>query len=156
MNARERLRIMIRKNEGSMTVWSKPEIDDAFTAYDAEHRASVLAEVVAWLTKKAREGFPDAAVLASKVARGAVRPDNLRMLPPDFFQPRHTYSEPDGSTDWAFLCDTVTSHPGNGKRTALGWVRFRGQWTPRAYDEDDFQTHLVVDAIGASGRGEGS
>lgn len=36
MNARERLRLMIRDNRGNMTVWSQPEIRDAFAAYDAE------------------------------------------------------------------------------------------------------------------------
>jgi hypothetical protein len=55
-------------------------------------RAETLAEVVAWLVKKAREERargPQHArqadvigVLASKVERGAVRPDNLCTLPP--------------------------------------------------------------------------
>lgn len=44
MNARDRLRIMIRSDRGSMTVWSQPEIDAAFARYDEEHRAEVLAE----------------------------------------------------------------------------------------------------------------
>ncbi|MFG2269084.1 hypothetical protein ACGFNY_04840 [Streptomyces chartreusis] len=105
------------------------------------------AEMVAWLTKKAREGFPGADVLASKVARGAVRPDNLRMLPPDFFEAGRTYTEPDGSTDWAFRVDTITTHPEDGERTALGWRRFRGEWTECAYGEDDFEIHLIADAI---------
>jgi hypothetical protein len=66
------------------------------------YRAEVLAEaellpkadVVAWLVKKAREfralghkqGHAQAdalAAMASKVDRGAIRPDNLRTLPAD-------------------------------------------------------------------------
>ncbi|MGA5424570.1 hypothetical protein [Streptomyces lavendulocolor] len=56
----------------------------------ADHRAEVLAEVTAWLLKKAREfgsltGRENAVReevlqrMASKIARGAVRPDNLRL-----------------------------------------------------------------------------
>ncbi|MGA5767376.1 hypothetical protein ACPC36_07830 [Streptomyces pseudogriseolus] len=52
-------------------------------------RDEALGEVFAWLVKKAREfqaagqtvQADTASILASKVARGAVRPDNLRMLP---------------------------------------------------------------------------
>lgn len=40
---------------------------------------------------------------------------------PDFFQPGHTYQH----SAWSFRCDTVTSHPDTGERTALGWFRFR-------------------------------
>jgi hypothetical protein len=58
----------------------------------AEIRAELMVEFAAWLVKKAREYRStgrrqhvvqaDAiATLASKVARGAVRPDNLRTLP---------------------------------------------------------------------------
>jgi hypothetical protein len=65
--------------------------DSARILLDA-YRAGVLAEVTAWLVKKAREFHAcsrkrereqgdTCAVLASKIARGAVRPDNLRMLP---------------------------------------------------------------------------
>lgn len=58
-------------------------VDDLLTGY----RDEILAEVTAWLTKKALEfrahGDSEqadvASLLASKVARGAVRPDNLRM-----------------------------------------------------------------------------
>jgi hypothetical protein len=83
-------------------------------------------EVVAWLTKKSREfranGQPEqadtASLLASKVARGAVRPDNLRMPPPDFFEPDHAYTHRNG-TD--FHCVAVTTHPQTGERLAMGW-----------------------------------
>ncbi|WP_329336193.1 hypothetical protein OG252_13380 [Streptomyces sp. NBC_01352] len=115
------------------------------------HRAEVLAEadllpkadVVAWLVKKAREDTP-VWLLASKVERGAIRPDNLRMLPADFFEPGHTYTESDGSTDWKFRCDAITTHPENGERTALGWRHFQGKWEPCAYFEDDFDVHQYV------------
>jgi hypothetical protein len=111
----------------------------------AEHRAEVVAErdaeTVAWLTKKAREFRANgettqadtAALLASKVQRGAVRPDNLRMLPADFFEPDHTYRH----GPWAFRCDAVTTHPETGERTALGWFRFRkSDWTAEHYGQD--------------------
>jgi hypothetical protein len=102
---------------------------DASEAYRLAHayRDEVLAEadllpqadVVAWLVKKAREGFPGADVLASKVERGAIRPDNLRTLPPDFFEPGHTY-------EWGpytFLVEAVAANPETGVRTAIGWWR---------------------------------
>ncbi|MCX4703927.1 hypothetical protein [Streptomyces sp. NBC_01373] len=138
---------------------------DAREAYRLAHayRDEVLAEadvlpkahVVAWLVKKAREERAGSTredrvradvigVLASKVERGAIRPDNLRMLPADFFEPGHTYTESDGSTDWKFRCDAITTHPENGERTALGWRHFQGKWEPCAYFEDDFDVHQYV------------
>jgi hypothetical protein len=121
------------------------------------YRAEVLAEadllpkadVVAWLTKKAREETP-VWQLASKVDRGAVRPDNLRMLPADFFEPGHTYTEVGDTTDWKFRCDYVTAHPEDGERTALGWRHFRGEWEPYAYGEDDWEIHRIADHIDAT------
>lgn len=91
-------------------------------------RAQVLAEadllpkadVVAWLTKKAREGTP-VWDLASKVERGAIRPNNLRMLPPDFFEPGRTYTNHHYIGDYRFQCVTVTAHPTTGERVAIGW-----------------------------------
>jgi hypothetical protein len=69
---------------------------------------------------------------------------------PGFFRPGVTYTEPDGSTDWAFRCDAITTHPEDGERTALGWRRFRGEWAECAYGEDDFEIHLIADAISVS------
>jgi len=97
------------------------------------------AEVVAWLDKKAREGTPVWA-LASKVERGAVRPNNLRKPPPNFFEPGHSYT----SGTWRFRCDTITPSPGTGERRALGWkfgpaYSIHG-WYPVALDPDDW-TH---------------
>jgi hypothetical protein len=103
----------------------------------AEHRAEVVAErdaeTVAWLTKKAREFRANgettqadtAALLASKVDRGAVRANNLRMLPADFFEPGRTYTEdapfraPEDRPN--FQCIAVAIHPTTGGRRALGF-----------------------------------
>lgn len=131
MNARERLQVMIRTDRGSMTVWSRPEVEDAFAAYDTERRAEVLAEVTGWLVKKAREFRAEgtrtartqadtAAMLASKVARGAVRPNNLRMLPnPGFFETERIYRDGKGN---AFRTLAVDPHPRRGELTAIGWL----------------------------------
>lgn len=54
----------------------------------------------------------------------------------DFFQPGFTYSDTD--PEWRFRCDTVTTHPEDGERTALGWRFFRGEWDAIAYGEDDW------------------
>lgn len=97
------------------------------------HRTEVLAEVTTWLTKKAREFHVSSrkaereqgdtcAVLASKIARGAIRPDNQRMLPnAGFFEVDHTYTKLRGT--WLFQCDAITVHPEHGTRTAFGWLR---------------------------------
>ncbi|MFC8424004.1 hypothetical protein ACFUN7_24520 [Streptomyces sp. NPDC057236] len=127
---------------------------DARELLDA-YRAGVLAEVSTWLVKKAREframggetraAQADAvAAMASKVDRGAVRANNLRMLPADFFESGHTYTHVDDGTDWKFRVDTVTTHPEDGERTALGWRHFWGQWEACAYGEDDYEIHLLV------------
>lgn len=133
------------------------------------YRAEVLAErdamTVAWLVKKAREframggkmraAQADAvAAMASKIERGAVRPDNLRMLPADFFEPGHTYTHVDDGTDWKFRVDHITTHPEDGERTALGWRHFRGEWEPYAYGEDDFDVHLHCGLADATTTGE--
>ncbi|MER6534373.1 hypothetical protein ABT215_11280 [Streptomyces sp900105755] len=62
----------------------------------------------------------------------------------NFFQPGHTYSEPDGTTDWRFRCDAITTHPETGERTALGWRHFRGEWTEYAYGNYDWDIHLLA------------
>lgn len=86
------------------------------------------ADVVAWLTKKAREQrargphfvreADTISVLASKAERGAIRPDNLRMLPADFFEPGHAYTHRNGHD---FHCVAVTTHPQTGELLAMGW-----------------------------------
>lgn len=114
---------------------------------EAKHRDEVLAEagllpqadVVAWLDKKARENTP-VWQLASKVERGAVRPNNLRKLPATFFEPGRTYT----SGTWKFRCDAITPSPTTGERRALGWkfapVNDVHHWYPTALDPDDW-TH---------------
>lgn len=124
------------------------------------------ADVVAWLTKKAREfrslgheqgrAQADAvAAMASKVDRGAVRPRNLRMLPADFYEPGHTYADPDPQYDWQFRCDTVTAHPGTGERTALGWRFYKGKWEPIEYGEDSWEIHQAVGYTDSAEAGDG-
>lgn len=120
-------------------------------------------QFVAWLLKKAREYPTDPARqenaadaiarLADKVARGAVRPNNLRT---DFFQPGRTYTHVDDGTDWEFRVDTVTTHPEDGERTALGWRYFEGKWEPYAYGEDDYDIHLCVGLAEVTEGGEES
>jgi hypothetical protein len=75
---------------------------------------------------------------------------------PTFFQPGHTYTEPGDTTDWRFRCDSITSHPDDGERTALGWRHFRGEWEPYAYGEDDFEIHQIADTFAATEAGEAS
>ncbi|WP_432053658.1 hypothetical protein [Streptomyces sp. bgisy022] len=118
----------------------------------AVDRAEVLTEVTTWLVKKAREfraanqtvQGDTASILASKIERGAIRANNTRMLPADFYEPGHTYTNPEHDTDWKFRVDTVTTHPDNGERTALGWRHSRGEWEPYAYGEDDYDVHRHV------------
>jgi hypothetical protein len=114
---------------GTPSVLPESMLDAALDAYRDEVLAEAdllpKADVVAWLTKKARENTP-VGELASKVDRGAVRPDNLRMLPATFFEPGHAYTHRDGST---FRCVAVTNHPDSGKRVALGWHTDTADWT---------------------------
>lgn len=118
----------------------------------AMHRAEVIAErdaqIITWLVKKAREFRANgkktqantAAVLASKVERGAVRSDNLRMLPANFFEPGHSYT----SSVWKFRCEAITPSPTTGEPRALGWqlspVNGTHLWHAVALDPDDW-TH---------------
>lgn len=113
----------------------------------AAHRTEVLAEVTAWLVKKAREfhavgtrksGYQANVIsaMASKIHRGAVRPNNLRMLPPDFFQPGHTYQR----RRWLFQCLAVAPNPFNGETRAVGYLYRPGEpATATALDPDDWE-----------------
>lgn len=126
------------------------DVDHAEQLVDA-HRTEVLAEVTTWLIKKAREFHVSSrkrereqgdtcAVLASKIARGAVRPDNLRMLPePGFFEVDRTYRRASHGQFLYFRVDYVGTAPNGSGRTAFGWLQTeRGgtTWTP--WNEDDF------------------
>ena len=128
-----------------------------FAAAVDAYRAEVLnegADVANQVSRAdAEAGNPAGARAAQavevKLRRLAGRATKQRRsgVDPDFFEPGRTYTEPDGSTDWAFRVDTITTHPEDGERTALGWRHFRGEWTECAYGEDDFDIHLIADAI---------
>jgi len=119
------------------------------------HRAQVLAgadllpkaDVVAWLTKKARENTP-IEQLASKVARGAVRPDNLRMLPATFFEADRTYIREHHGDTIRFLVEYVSTSPDGRQEVAHGW-RTRS-WDPgwEPSDSDDFTLWTDVTEAG--------
>lgn len=119
MSARDTIEAALRGAAG----WGdSPRVDDLLTGY----RGEVLSEVTAWLTKKAREfraagerqQADTAALLASKVARGAVRPNNLRMLPASFFEPDRIYERP----RWRFECHAVAPNPDDGQLRAIGFL----------------------------------
>ncbi|MEU6342159.1 hypothetical protein ABZ883_14600 [Streptomyces sp. NPDC046977] len=115
-----------------------------------DYRAEVLAETSTWLVKKARE-FRAAsrkrereqgdtcAILASQIARGAVRPNNLRMLPDaGFFEVDREYV----SDTQKFRCEAITPSPATGERRAIGWkfapVYDVHHWHATALDPDDW------------------
>ncbi|MFD0052982.1 hypothetical protein ACFVHR_04560 [Streptomyces sp. NPDC127168] len=130
MSALDLLKQMIRTRPGQMTVWSEPEVTAAVDAYRTE-------------------------VLAGEKSSPA-RADAIPA--PDFFQPGHTYSDSKAGagTDWRFRCDTVTTHPENGERAAVGWRHFRGEWGPYAYYEDDYEVHQAVGITDVTEGGEES
>lgn len=100
----------------------------------------------------------DAGVPACVIAGAALAVTGPRESEPapGFFQPGRTYAEPSGTTDWRFRCDSLTTHPDDGERTALGWRRFRGEWEPYAYGEGDWEIHEHVGTIDITEAGEGS
>ncbi|MCZ4509902.1 hypothetical protein O3Q52_17205 [Streptomyces sp. ActVer] len=125
-------------------------LDGVRTEVLAETDLLPKAHVVAWLVKKAREfrsadgamraAQADAiAALASKVARGAVRPNNLRMLPAteaDFFQPGRTYTREHHGRTIEFLVRSVDTPPDSTWQVAFGFRRDEdGDWEPT--DSDD-------------------
>ncbi|MFF7130044.1 hypothetical protein [Streptomyces sp. NPDC008240] len=117
-------------------------------AHAAGH-AEALANVTKWLIKKAREFHVSSrkrereqgdtcAVLASKIARGAVRPNNLLMLPnAGFFEHGRTY-EREGRT---FQCIAIEAFPLSGELRAIGWyATSSGGWpSVEALDPDDWK-----------------
>ncbi|WP_431999271.1 hypothetical protein [Streptomyces sioyaensis] len=70
---------------------------------------------------------------------------------PDFFQPGHTYT---GDYGWKFRVDSITTHPEDGARTALGWRFFNGQWEPMAYEEGDWKLQQALDHIVSTDGGD--
>ncbi|MFF8902601.1 hypothetical protein ACF082_34605 [Streptomyces lydicus] len=118
----------------------------------SEVLAEVKREVVAWLAKKAGEYWSTSneqhrlqadaiAPLASKVDQGAIRiflgaTEKDAPAASLFFQLGHTYSDSHG---WKFRVDSITTHPEDGTRAALGWRFFNGSWEPCAYEEGDWE-----------------
>lgn len=122
---------------GEDNAGAKARAEEMLDAHRAEVLAEAKVEVVAWLVKKAREGTP-IEQLASKAARGAIRPDNLRMLPATFFEAGRTYRLGARHT---FRCTDIDSNPGTGERHAIGWAydSHTDRW--RVTDMDSFSWH---------------
>ncbi len=132
-------------------------VDTLMANCDAEAGLLPKADVVAWLTKKAREQTP-VEVLASKVERGAIRPDNLRMLPASFFEPGHTYTDGTGYSapelTTVFKVEHVTRHPDRGHLRAIGWSRTGepgAKWHGGFRDEGEFDGWVDVTEAGEPG-----
>lgn len=132
---------------GTPSVLPECMLDEALDAY----RTEVLAEVTAWLIKKAREFHAASrkrereqgdtcAILASKIARGAVRPNNTLMLPnPGFFEVDRTYTRPHHGETITFVVAAVSTSPDGRTTLAHGWRKTpytNGGWEPT--DSDDF------------------
>lgn len=129
---------------------AKASIDD----FAAEVRAEAAADVHrAQLPQFPADETPEnvAKVVRAVDVRLAERgPDAPYGVPadatPDFFQPGHTYAGT-GGEDWRFRCDTITTHPEEGDRTALGWRFFNGLWEATAYHEDEWDVHQAAGTI---------
>jgi hypothetical protein len=75
----------------------------------------------------------------------------LAAKPADFYRPGHIYTNAEfPQYGWKFRCDTVTTHPEDGERTALGWRFFNGKWDAYAYGEDDWDIHLYYATRGGA------
>ncbi|MGW0837093.1 hypothetical protein [Streptomyces prunicolor] len=134
---------------------SRPWCDETRRILNS-HREEVLAEVTTWLIKKAREFHAASrkaermqgdtcAILASKIARGAVRPDNLRMLSQaGFFEVDHTYQREHHGDTIHFLVECVSTSPDGRYRVAHGWRNrsWEPGWEPS--DSDDFTIWVDV------------
>lgn len=134
------------------------------------YRADVLAEAEVEITlavERNQREHPDEAAMvarrlgmraAERIVRGMREETEEESSPvgaeatPDFFQPGHTYAQSEfPQYDWRFRCDTVTAHPEDGERTALGWRFWRGNWEAYAYGEDDWEVHLHVGLTDVTG-----
>ena len=158
MSARDELRWWLDQNFG-------PDDEQAQQLLDA-FRAEVISEALHGAAESAAEIHKQCDRLVC--SRCEIRRDILDVLrsvadvigetpsiaAPDFFEPGHTYSD-SGKYDWKFRVDTVTTHPEDGERTALGWRYFRGEWEPYAYGEDDFEIHQLVGHFDVTEAGEG-
>jgi hypothetical protein len=122
--------------------------DEAYPGELQRLRAHALAMRVA--ARKADMDEVQRIALVHAAYDGAERDKARTGTAPDFFQPGHTYAAGDGD-DWRFRCDTVTTHPENGERTALGWRFFNGEWNEYAYYEDDWDVHRFHGHIDVTG-----
>lgn len=138
--------------------------DSARVLLDA-YRSGVLTEVTTWLIKKAREFWTSgnrrerergdtAAMLASKISRGAVRPDNLRMLPnAGFFEVDRTYTREHHASTIRFLVRCIDEPPdGLGGLVAFGWRTEDGDVCSSPFDSDDFTGWTDVTEAGGGSR----
>ncbi|MFI8351233.1 hypothetical protein [Streptomyces sp. NPDC085596] len=149
--------------------------DDArqfLAEHDTHLRDERDMEIVRWLGKKAREyratgGRQNAdradtlELMASKITRGAVRPNNV-MLPagvqPTFFEPGRTYTEnapfraPEGRAN--FQCVAVATHPTTGTRRALGFEQpgAGGRWSSSSMRDEEWADGWVEITEGGESR----
>jgi hypothetical protein len=134
VNARRHL-VAALSEDGMGGIATLQDVDRAEQLVDA-HRTEVLAEVVTWLVKKAREFHAvgtrkseaqanAVAAMASKISRGAVRLNNTRMLPDaGFFETDHTYqrdNKPLDDTTWIFKVAAIATDP-HGRGVAFGFL----------------------------------
>lgn len=145
MNARECLRAMIRDNRGDMTVWSKPEIDDAFAAYDAERHAEVTRANAALIEDAACDADWDKTPAYCRGLRAGAELllAKTEKATPEFFRPGRTYISPYSR----FQCIEVSRHPGTGERRVIGWwgPRYGGQWEIRDINPHDHEHGVWTD-----------
>ena len=142
--------IVMLLNGGAATNAIARYIVDAFAAETVAERDT---EIMRWLGKKAREyrstsNKQDAlraetcTLMASKISRGAVRPNNT-LLParvePTFFEPGREYRATEHA-DLRYRCLSVDAHPETGELRAFGW-RFNartGKWRPSSLNHEDW------------------
>lgn len=80
--------------------------------------------------------------------------DEQQVAEADFFQIGHTYTNSEfPQYGWKFRADTITTHPEDGERTALGWRFFNGEWGPYAYSEGDWEIQQLVGHTDATADG---
>jgi len=153
-----------RQKIADLLWWQVPSANDAEAKAGAEemldaYRAEVLAEVTAWLVKKAREfralgtrqgqtQADTAAALASKISRGAVRPNNVRMLPDaGFFETDHTYTREHHEQTIRFVVSAVSVSPDGRHTIAHGWrTGLDSDWEPTDSDDMDGWTDVTEEA----------
>ncbi|MFE9448342.1 hypothetical protein [Streptomyces sp. NPDC006739] len=138
-------------------------LDEYLDAHRAEVVAERDAEIMCWLGKKAREyratGSSQHALqadtielMASKISRGAVRPNNTLMLPDaGFFEVGRTYTRPHHGETITFVVEAVSTSPDGRTTVAQGWritPYTDGGWEPA--DSDDFTGWTDVTEAGES------